>query len=126
MNLEVTFRNLRAREEVRRRAMALFKKLHRFLDPAADGQVIIRTEHGSVIVEGVITSEGETHKVTEEAPEIRAALDRMFHTMETSLRRGKERRRDKRARGADSEVDGFGGEPLDADAEEDDLEVAIP
>ena len=125
MNLEVTFRNLRAREEVRRRAMALYKKLHRFLDPAADGQVIIRTEHGSVIVEGVITSEGETHKVTEEAPEIRAALDRMFHTMETSLRRGKERRRDRRGRGVDDELDGFVVDSADGDDDEDHFEEAM-
>ena len=105
MHLEVTFKNLRAREEIRKRATALFKKLERFLDPSAEGQLIVAVEHGSAVLELVVTTHGEVHKALEEEEELRTALDKLFHTMEGQLRRAKSRRITKR-KGGDAE-DGF-------------------
>lgn len=118
MHLEVTFKNLRPRKEVRERADLLFSKLERFLEPASEGQLTVQVEHQDAIVELVIQAWGETHTVLEEESELRAALDKTFHTMETRLRRHKERRMDARRTGA-PETDGFA--VADADAE--DVEV---
>jgi ribosomal subunit interface protein len=92
MHLEVTFKNLKPREEVKKRAQALYKKLERFLDSASEGVLVLDVEHGQAILELVVTVKGEVHKAVEEDPELRAALDKVFHTMEIQLRRGKERR----------------------------------
>jgi len=105
MHLEVTFKNLRPRDEFRRRAGALFKKLERFLDAAAEGSLIVAIEHGHAILELVITAHGEVHKVIEEDEDMRTALDKLFHTMEGQLRRSKSRRMTKR-RGVQA-IDGF-------------------
>ena len=105
MHLEVTFRNLNPREEVRRRAEALFAKVERFLDEASDAQLNVAVEHGNAIVEIVVVSRGTTYKVAEENEDLKAAVDLAFHTLENQLRRGKEKRID-RKRGAD-EQDGF-------------------
>jgi ribosomal subunit interface protein len=105
MQLEVTFRNLNPREEVRKRAEALYTKLERFLDPAAEAHLVVAIEHQDAICELVVTSRGVTSKALETDPDLRTALDRTFHTIEEQLRRSK----DKRAhhdRGRDRE-DGF-------------------
>ncbi len=106
MHLEVTFKNLRPRKEVRERAELLFSKLERFLDPASDGQLTVQIEHQDAIVELVVKAYGETHTALEEEDDLRTAIDKTFHTMETRLRRHKERRVDARKSGA-PEVDGF-------------------
>ncbi len=105
MHLEVTFKNLRPRDEIRRRATALYKKLERFLDASAEGKLIVAVEHGNAVLELVVTAHGDVHKVLEEDEELRTALDKLFHTMEVQLRRAKSRRITKR-RGPDS-ADGF-------------------
>ncbi len=92
MHIEVTFKNLRPRDEVKKRAQALYKKLERFLDPASEATLVLDVEHGQAILELVVTVKGEVHKAVEEDPELRAALDKVFHTMEIQLRRGKEKR----------------------------------
>ena len=104
MHLEVTFRNLGPREEVRRRAAVLFKKLERFLDPAADGNLIVGVEHDTAVVEMVLSTWGTVHKAVEEDPDLRTALDRLFHRVEVQLRRTKERRIDRRKDGEEGEV----------------------
>lgn len=96
MNFEVSFRNLRPRDEIRRRAHALFRKLQRFLDPAAEGSLVLGVEHDKAVLEIVVTTRGTTFKVAEEDDELRAALDKLFHTLEGQLRRAKERRLDRR------------------------------
>lgn len=106
MHLEVTFKNLRPRDEVRARALALFEKIERFLDPASDGTLVVSVEHGKAIMELNVRAQGETHTVTEEHEELRTALDKCFHTMEVRLRRAKERRLDREHAGA-PEPDGF-------------------
>lgn len=106
MNLAVTFKNIRAREEIRKRADALYEKLERFLDSAAEGQLVVQVEHGNAVMELVIVSHGETHTVTEEDEDLRAALDKVFHTMEVRLRRSKEKRVE-RGRGTSERPDGF-------------------
>lgn len=90
--LQVTFRNLNPREEVRQRAEVLYQKLHRFLDPAAEAQMLVGVEHGSAVVEMTVTSRGHVHKVVEENEQLRAALDGAMHRMEEALRRGKEKK----------------------------------
>lgn len=95
MHLEVTFRNLGARPEVRERAAALFKKLERFVDPACEAHLTVALEHGSTEVELVLTTFGQTHKLVEEHDDLRTALDRLFHRAENQLRRAKERRVDR-------------------------------
>ncbi len=92
MHLEVSFRNLHPRDEIKRRADALFDKLDRFLDPAAQAQLVVAVEHNQAIIEIVVTSHSVTHKVTEEDEDLRTALDRAFHTLESQLRRAKEKR----------------------------------
>ena len=114
MHLEVTFRNLSPREEVRKRADVLFAKLHRFLDAASDAQLNIAIEHGQAIVELVCTSHGAVHKASEEDEDLRTSLDRVFHTMETQLRRAKERRIDRKREAGEVE-DGFA--PADDEGE---------
>jgi len=116
MHLEVTFKNLRPRKEVRERAELLFSKLERFLDPASDGQLTVQIEHQEAIVELVVKAYGDTHTVQEEESELRTALDKTFHTMETRLRRHKERRVDARKTGG-PEVDGFSLADDEAEAE---------
>lgn len=106
MHLDVTFRNLRSREEVRRRAHALFEKLERFLDPAATASLVITHEHDSTVTELTITTHGEVHQVQEDDEDLRTALDRAFHRVETGLRRSKERRIDRQHAGG-SKTDGF-------------------
>lgn len=107
MHLEVTFKSgLRPRKEVRERAEMLFGKLERFLEPASEGQLTVQIDHTEAIVELVIKAHGETHVVVEEQEDLRTALDKAFHTMETRLRRQKERRIDARQAGA-PQTDGF-------------------
>ena len=92
MRLEVTYRNLQGKPEIRHRAEALFKKLHRFLDPAAEGKLMLGADHGRVVSELVVSAHGHLFKCIEEDDELRSALDATFHTMEGQLRRAKERR----------------------------------
>jgi len=106
MHLEVSFRNLRARDEVKARAQALFEKLERFLDAASESNLVVAVEHGKAIMELVIRTGGEIHTVTEEDDELRTALDKVFHTMEVALRRSKERKLD-RSRKSTPPADGF-------------------
>jgi len=94
MHLEVTFKNLRPRDEIRDRAEVLYAKLERFLEPAAQSTLVVAVEHGQAVLELVVTSHGETHTVVEEEGDMRTALDKVFHTMDLRLRRAKERRAD--------------------------------
>jgi ribosomal subunit interface protein len=110
MHLEVTFRNLSARDEIKKRADALFAKLHRFLDQSSQAQLTVGHEHNRMVLELVVTSHGEPVKVEEEDEDLRTALDRLFHTAEHRLRRIKERLEDRRTRGAGEPIDGFGEE----------------
>lgn len=110
MHLEVTFKNLRPREEVRARAGALFQKLERFLDASSAGTLVVNVEHGNAIIELVVRSGGETHTVSETHTELRTALDKTFHTMEVRLRRAKEKRLDRHRVGAE-QPDGFTASP---------------
>jgi len=115
MHLEVTFRNLAPREEVRQRAEVLFGKLQRFLDPAAEGQMIVQIDHSIGRLELVLTTRGTVHKAAEEDEDLRTAMDRLFHRMEMQLRRAKERRIHKSRRtSAEGEV-----EPANASEYED-------
>jgi putative sigma-54 modulation protein len=111
MQLEVTFKNIQPREEIRRRADHLYGKLERFLDPAADARLTVSIEHEVAVLELVVNSNGVTHKANEEDPELRTALDKLFHTVESSLRRTKEKRVDRRREGRTEGEDGF--EPTD-------------
>jgi ribosomal subunit interface protein len=106
MHLEVSFKNLRPRDEVKTRAQALFTKLEKFLDSASEASLLVNVEHGKAIIELVVRTAGETHLVTEEDDELRAAIDRTFHTMEVRLRRSKEKRIGRHRKGA-PESDGF-------------------
>lgn len=107
MHLEVTFKNLRPREEIRRRAQALFGKLERFLDSASDATLIVATEHGVTRTELTVTAHGHVHQASEEDQELRSCLDKTFHRVEMSLRRTKERRVDRFQKGAGERPDGF-------------------
>mgnify|MGYP000509773604 CR=1 FL=1 len=109
MHLEVTFKNLRPRDEIRQRAVALHDKLERFLDPAATSQLTVEVEHGRAILELVVHARGGSHKVDSEHEELRVALDKLFHTVEEKLRRSKEKRIDKHRRSRNP-TDGFEGE----------------
>jgi ribosomal subunit interface protein len=120
MHLEVTFRHMNPRPEIKKRADALFEKLHRFLDPAADAQLIVGAEHGAAAVELVVSSRGTVAKAEEEDEDLRTALDRAFHRVEDQLRRGKEKGVDRRRRASPTSELAPGEEPL-VD-EEDDLE----
>ena len=106
MSLEVSFRNLKPREEIRKRAEVLYAKLERFLDPDEEGHLIVNFEHNKAVLELVVVTHGDTLKAEEEDEEIRTALDRLFHTMEMQLRRRKERRQDRR-QARDERPDGF-------------------
>jgi len=106
MHLEVTFKNLRPRDELKKRAEVLHDKLERFLDPAATSQLTVEVEHGRAILELVVHTRGETHSVRAEHEELKAALDELFHTVEERLRRTKEKRVDRVRRGAGDD-DGF-------------------
>ncbi len=99
MHLEVTFRQMSARPEIKKRADALYEKLERFLDPAADGQLIVGNEHGATAVEFVITTRGQVAKAIEEDDDLRTAMDRAFHRVEDQLRRAKDKNVSKRRRG---------------------------
>ena len=106
MNLDVTFRNLRPRDEIRRRGDVLFGKLERFLDPAADGQMVVSIEHHEAIVEVVVTTLGHVCKAEERSDDLRTAMDKAFHGVEEQLRRLKGKRTGHRGRGQERE-DGF-------------------
>ena len=106
MNLEVSFRNLSPRAEVNKRGQLLYEKLSRFLDPASEGLMTVSTEHGKAIVELVVQNRGDTFKAVEEHDELKAAMDLAFHTMESQLRRSKERRVARRHSGSEDD-DGF-------------------
>lgn len=97
MQFDVTFRNLAPRDEVRQRGAALFKKLERFLDPAAEGHMVVSVEHHKAIVEILVTTRGNTFKAEEEEDDLRTAIDKLFHNIENQLRRDKNRRTDHRA-----------------------------
>jgi ribosomal subunit interface protein len=98
MQLEITYRNLSARDSIRMRAEALYQKLERFLEPAAEGQLVLSIEHSMAVSELVVSSHGQTFKAEEEDAELRTSMDRMFHVMEGKLRRAKERRQEHRGR----------------------------
>jgi ribosomal subunit interface protein len=99
MQLEVTFRRLNPRDEVKKRAEALFAKFDRFLDPAAEGQLVVTVEHQQAICELVVISRGQTFKAEHADEQLRAAIDQVFHNMEEQLRRFKDKRTDRRGRG---------------------------
>lgn len=120
MRLELSYKNLRPREEIKRRAQVLFDKLERFLDPAAEATLLVNVEHGKAILELVLTSHGEVHKVLQEEEELRTALDKCFHTMEVQLRRRKGRRLQRRKEG---QGDGDGFLPA---SDDDSAEVSAP
>ncbi len=90
--LAVSFRNIKPRDEVRNRAEALYGKLERFLEPSAEGRLVVGVDHGTAVVELIVSTRGQVHTVSEEDSDLRTALDRLFHTMEGQLRRRKERR----------------------------------
>ena len=121
MALEVSFRNIRPRDEIKKRGEVLYGKLERFLDPDAEGHLTVNIEHGQAILELVVVTRGDTQKAEEEHEELRTALDKVFHTMEMQLRRRKERREDRKRRGSEKQ-DGFGP----ADEDDDALEEASP
>lgn len=106
MALEVSFRNIRPRDEIRKRADVLYSKLERFLDPDAEGTLLVNVEHGDAVIELVVVTHGDTHKAAENHDDLRTALDKVFHTMEHQLRRRKEKRDDRRQSGAEK-PDGF-------------------
>lgn len=106
MQLQVTFRGTKPRDEVRRRAELLFGKLERFLDAASEGTLVVSREHGSFEVEITVHAHGQTFQAKDEDEDLRTALDRMFHTIENTLRRAKEKRED-RWRGRGPKPDGF-------------------
>ena len=110
MHLEVTFKNIRPRDEIRDRAEVLYAKLERFLEPAAQATLVVAVEHGQAVLELVVTSHGETHTVVEEEGDLRATLDKLFHTMDLRLRRAKERRADHHRTEAPA-ADGFAEPP---------------
>lgn len=109
MHLEVTFRNLRPRSEIRRRAEALYGKLERFLDPAATATLVVTLEHQKYQADLVVTSLGQVHQVVDEDADLRTSLDRAFHRVETALRRAKEKRVDLRHQGPEK-PEGFAAE----------------
>lgn len=117
MHLEVSFRNLAPRDEVRQRAQALYKKLERFLDPATDAQMVVGIEHGVAIVDTTLISRGTTFKVTEEDPDLRTALDRGMHALENQLRRAKEKRTSRKGRGENGEEFAAAADVHEADEE---------
>lgn len=92
MGLNLTFHQMKPRDEVRTRAEVLYGKMERFLEAASDTQLTIGVEHGKAVVTLVVVSRGETHKASEEHDDLRTAMDKLFHTMEVQLRRAKERR----------------------------------
>jgi ribosome-associated translation inhibitor RaiA len=92
MNFDVTFRQIRPRDEVRERATTLYKKLARFLDASSEGKLTVAVERGQAILELVVHDQGETHKVTQDHEDLRTAIDKIFHTAEVQMRRAKERR----------------------------------
>jgi len=121
MHLEVTFRNLQPRDEIRRRAQALYAKLERFLDPAAEALLTVGVEHGSAQVEVRVATRGQVHKASEEDGDLRTALDRLFHRLEVQLRRAKERRTDLARK---PEEVGEGEAPLEPGDEDEEDELA--
>lgn len=106
MSLNITFKSLKPRNEIKERAEFLYGKLERFLDPAAEGNLVVTLEHDEAVLELVVTTYGETHTAKEESDDMRTAMDKLFHTMEMRLRRHKERRVDRR-HAAPSDIDGF-------------------
>lgn len=106
MPLEVSFRNLKPREEIRKRAEVLYGKVERFLDPDADAQLMVNVEHSSAVIELVVVTHGDTLKAEEEDADLLTSLNKTFHNMEMQLRRRKERNQDRRQRG-DERPDGF-------------------
>jgi len=106
MKIDVTFKNIRPRQELRDRAEVLYGKLERFLDPSSEGRLMVNVEHGDAVLELIVSAHGETHTVEEEDEELRPALDKLFHKMEIRLRRSKEKRTD-RHRGQKGDEDGF-------------------
>jgi ribosomal subunit interface protein len=127
MQLEVTFRRLNPRDEIRKRAEVLFAKFDRFLDPAAEGQLVVTVEHQQAICELVVKSRGQVFKAETADEQLRASIDLVFHNMEEQLRRFKDKRTDRRGRGP-GEGDGLlppsEGEPIDdVDLDNEDDEV---
>lgn len=114
MNLDVTFRNLNPRDEIRARGEALYGKLDRFLDPAADGHMIVSIEQHEAIVEVVVSTRGHVAKAEERHADLRTSMDKAFHSVEEQLRRFKDKRTEKRARGREKES-GFVVEELTSD-----------
>lgn len=106
MALETSFRNIRPRDEVRKRAEVLYAKLERFLDPDAEGQLLVNVEHNEAVLELVVVTHGDTLKAVENHDDLRTALDKLFHKMEQQLRRRKEKRDDRR-HGSSDKPDGF-------------------
>ena len=105
MSIEVSFKGLKPRNEVRERAAALYKKLDRFLEPASEARLMVTVSHGSAVLEFVVTKKGHTFKAQEEDSDLRTALDRVFHTMEGQLRRAKERTVGRRRGGTEENTD---------------------
>lgn len=104
MQLHVTFRNLAPRDEIRRRGHALYDKLHRFLDMAADGHMVVGFEQHDAVCELVVTTRGQTFKGVERDADMRTAMDKVFHGVEEQLRRFKDRRTAYKARGRDPQT----------------------
>ena len=79
--------------------------------------MLVNVEHSSAVIELVVSTRGEVHKVEVEDSDLRTAIDKVFHTMEVTLRRSKERTQDRRHTRQGRE-DGFSNEGGEVDDEE--------
>jgi putative sigma-54 modulation protein len=112
MTLEITFRNLNPRDEIRKRANALYAKFEKFLDSAAEGHLVVNVEHNEAIAELIVSTHGQTFKAVETNEDLRTSMDKVFHNLEGQLRRNKDRRTNKKGVRGREPLDGF----QDADA----------
>ena len=107
MNLDLTYRNIRATDALKGRAEKKFKKVAKHLREPIDAHIVLRAEKHRHIAEATVAGSGEVFKVQEETDDMYATIDSLMNKLERQVRRHKERVIDRSQAGSGDASDGF-------------------
>ena len=92
MSITVSYRNLKPRRDVNRRAESLYGKMEAYLDPAASATLLLSAENDAVVAEATVQAWSNTFRAEETDDELRTAMDKVMHKLNEQVRRFKDKR----------------------------------
>ena len=100
MNMDLTYRNIRATDAIKGRAEKKFQKVAKHLREPIDAHIVLRAEKHRHIAEATVSGSGEVFKVQEETDDMYATIDGLMSKLERQVRRHKERVNDRQQAGS--------------------------